>query len=69
MYRICPQTLLPVLPHLSSELQAEDETKRTAVTELLGRLFALPGCDMDVAYPELFDGFLRRCSDQKVIII
>lgn len=62
----CPQTLLPVLPLLAHELQVEVEAKRLAAIDLLGKLFTLPGSDMDQEYGYLFEEFLRRCKDQKV---
>ena len=62
----CPQTLLPVLPLLTHELQVEVEAQRLAAIDLLGKLFTLPGSDMDQEYGYLFEEFLRRCKDQKV---
>lgn len=62
----CPQTLLPVLPLLAHELQVEEEARRLAAIDLLGKLFTLPGSDMDQEYGYLFEEFLRRCKDQKV---
>lgn len=55
-----------MLPLLAHELQVEDETKRLAALDLLGKLFTLPGSDMDQEYGYLFEDFLRRCKDQKV---
>ena len=63
----CPQTLLPVLPLLVHELQVEEEAKRLDAIDLLGKLFTLPGSDMDLEYSYLFEEFMRRCKDQKVI--
>ena len=63
----CPQTLLPVLPLLSQELQAEEETRRLEAIDLLAKLFKLPGSDMDQHYSYLFEEFVRRSKDQKVI--
>lgn len=63
----CPQTLLPVLPLLVHELQVEVEAKRLDAIDLLGKLFTLSGSDMDIEYNYLFEEFLRRCKDQKVI--
>jgi len=62
----CPQTLLPVLPLLIHELQVEVEAKRLDAIDVLGKLFTMPGCDMDQEYSYLFEEFLRRCKDQKV---
>lgn len=58
--------MLPVLPKLASELQVDQESKRLAALELLGRLLSLPGSDLDVTYAELFQEFLKRACDQKV---
>ena len=66
MYKACPQTLLPVLPLLAHELQLEDESHRLDAIELLGKLLALPGSDLDEQHGYLFEEFLRRCKDQKV---
>ena len=65
----CPQTLLPVLPLLAHELQVEVEAKRLDAIDLLGKLFTLPGSDMDQEYSYLFEEFLRRCKDQKVTLV
>ncbi len=62
----CPQTLLPVLPLLIHELQVEVEGKRLDAIDVLGKLFTMPGSDMDQEYSYLFEEFLRRCKDQKV---
>ncbi len=59
--------LLPVLPHLGPELQVENEAKRLAAVELLGRLFSRPGSGgMLREYAELFQDLLKRLHDQKV---
>lgn len=65
VYRICPQALLPVLPHLEIELQADEDAKRLAAVGLVGRLFAVPGSDMDAQYAGLFGEFVRRFRDLK----
>ncbi|KAA6416440.1 MAG: hypothetical protein FRX49_13587 [Trebouxia sp. A1-2] len=62
----CPQTLLPVWPLLIHELQVEVEAKRLNAIDVLGKLFTMPGSDMDQEYSYLFEEFLRRCKDQKV---
>lgn len=65
VHRICPQALLPVLPHLEIELQADEDGKRLAAVGLVGRLFAVPGSDMDAQYAGLFGEFVRRFRDLK----
>ena len=52
-----------------NELQVEVETKRLDAIELLGKLFTLPGSEMDQTYEYLFEEFLRRCKDQKVMVM
>ena len=66
MYKSCPQTLLPVLPHLESELRTEDTAKRVAAVQLLGSLFGQGGSDFDTMYAQLFAEFLRRFRDISV---
>ena len=39
LYEIVPQVLLPVLPHLKSELEVEDDAKRATAVDLVARLF------------------------------
>ncbi len=63
MYRICPQALLPVLPHLERELQAKEDAKRLAAAGLVGRLFGAAGSDMDAQCASLFSEFVRRFRD------
>ena len=65
VYRTCPQALLPVLPHLEIELQADEDAKRLAAVGLVGRLFSVPGSDMDAQYAGLFGEFVRRFRDLK----
>lgn len=66
VYKSCPQTLLPVLPSLESELKVEDVTRRLAAVKLLGGLFGQRGLDIDTAYSQLFTEFVRRFRDLKV---
>ncbi len=66
VYKSCPQTLLPVLPHLESELRIEDTAKRVAAVQLLGSLFGQGGSDLDTSYTQLFGEFLRRFRDVSV---
>jgi len=63
VYRICPQALLPVLPHLERELQAKEDAKRLAAAGLVGRLFGAAGSDMDAQCASLFSEFVRRFRD------
>ena len=66
MYKSCPQTLLPVLPSLESELKVEDVSRRLAAVRLLGGLFGQKGMDIDTTYSQLFSEFVRRFRDLKV---
>ena len=66
VYKSSPQTLLPVLPHLESELRVDDKTKRVAAVQLLGSLFGQGGSDLDTMYQQLFEEFLRRFRDISV---
>lgn len=66
VYKLCPQVLLPVLPHLDGELRTPVESHRIAAVQLLGKLLALPGSTIAEDHPELFDALLQRCKDAKV---
>lgn len=66
VYCAAPQTLLPVLPHLSRQLGLEDESRRLAAVNLLGPLFSTPGSQLDAENTHLFTELLRRFTDQKV---
>ena len=65
MYKSCPQTLLPVLPSLEGELKVEDVNRRLSAVALLGHIFGQRGLDIDVAYSQLFNEFVRRYRDLK----
>lgn len=66
IYQVSPSTLLPVMPHIMSDLTAKEDAKRLSALELLGKLYALPNSDMHADFPELFKEFVRRSKDQKV---
>lgn len=68
LYQITPQVLLPVMPHLTMELQVEDESKRLEAVHLLGKLFSLPGSTLVTDYADVLDEFLKRYHDQKVLL-
>lgn len=61
-----PQVLLPVIPHLTSELHSDDGTKRQEAATLLGRLLSLPGNRLVNEYKDVLDALLRRYSDTQV---
>ncbi len=65
IYQVSPSTLLPVMPHIMSDLTAKEDAKRLSALELLGKLYALPDSDMHADFPELFKEFVRRSKDQK----
>lgn len=57
------------MPLLAQELQAEEEARRLEAIDLLGRLFRLPGSDMDQEFSFLFEEFVRRSKDQKAGLV
>jgi hypothetical protein len=61
-----PQVLLPVIPHLTSELHSEDGAKRQEAATLLGRLLSLPGNKLVNEYRDVLDALLRRYCDVQV---
>lgn len=67
VHEAVPQLLLPVLPHLCSQLEAEDDGKRLSAVNVVGHLFSKSESDLVGEYPELFCVFLRRFVDQKVM--
>lgn len=66
LYMTVPQVLLPVIPHLTSELHSEDGAKRLEAATLLGRLLSLPGNRLVNEYRDVLDALLRRYSDTQV---
>lgn len=63
--QVSPSMLLPVMPHLMSDLTAKEDAKRLSALALLGHLYAMPNSDIHSDFPELFKEFLRRSKDQK----
>lgn len=61
-----PQVLLPVIPHLTSELQSDDGAKRQEAVTLLSRLLSLPGNRLVNEYRDVMDALLKRYSDTQV---
>ncbi|KAF6266620.1 hypothetical protein COO60DRAFT_1697167 [Scenedesmus sp. NREL 46B-D3] len=55
LYQAVPQVLLPVIPHMTSEMLAEDAAKRAEATQLLV-------CE----YVDVFDELLHRFKDAEV---
>lgn len=66
LYVAVPQVLLPVIPHLTSELQAEDPGRRLAASQLLGRLLSLPGNKLVSEYKDVLEALLTRVADPEV---
>lgn len=66
LYTTVPQVLLPVIPHLTSELHSEDGAKRQEAATLLGRLLSLPGNKLVNEYRDVLDALLRRYCDVQV---
>lgn len=66
LYMTVPQVLLPVIPHLTSELHSDEGPKRLEAATLLGRLLSLPGNRLVNEYKDVLDALLRRYSDTQV---
>ena len=66
VYQTCPQALLPVLPQLKLELPSESIEQRLAAVDLLGKLFSIPGSDLDITYHELVILLVHRMKDLQV---
>jgi hypothetical protein len=66
LYQAVPQVLLPVLPHLTSELQAEEGAKRLEAVCLLGKLFSFPGNRLVCEFNDMLDALLDRYQDTQV---
>lgn len=69
IYQVSPSTLLPVMPHIMSDLTAKEDAKRLSALELLGKLYALPNSNMHSDFPELFKEFVRRSKDQQASLL
>jgi hypothetical protein len=61
-----PQVLLPVIPHMTSEMLAEDAGKRAEATQLVCQLFSVPGNRLVCEYADVFDELLLRFKDAEV---
>lgn len=67
LYEAIPTALLPVLPHLSLEIQVESDAKRLTAVELLGKIFTQrDGREIMNEYREQADDLLKRLHDAKV---
>jgi hypothetical protein len=66
LYLAVPQVLLPVMPHLTSELDADSPAQRLEATQLLGRLLSLPGNKLVSEYQDVLDTLLLRYADPDV---
>lgn len=66
LYQSVPQVLLPVVPHLTSELQSGDGNKRLEAVQLLCKLFSLPGSKLVSEYEDVLEALLSRYQDTKV---
>ncbi len=67
VHQAVPQLLLPVLPHLCMQMEAEEDARRLGAVVTAGHLFSSADAELASEYPELLTGFLRRLVDQKVI--
>lgn len=61
-----PQVLLPVIPHMTSEMLAEDPGKRAEAMQLVCQLFSVPGNRLVAEYGDVFDELLHRFKDAEV---
>ncbi|WIA29168.1 hypothetical protein OEZ86_011679 [Tetradesmus obliquus] len=66
LYQAVPQVLLPVIPHMTSEMLAEDPGKRAEATQLVCQLFSVPGNRLVAEYGDVFDELLHRFKDAEV---
>eukprot|EP00882_Tetradesmus_deserticola_P022060 GHRQ01023943.1.p1 GENE.GHRQ01023943.1~~GHRQ01023943.1.p1 ORF type:complete len:442 (+),score=232.76 GHRQ01023943.1:175-1326(+) len=66
LYQAVPQVLLPVIPHMTSEMLAEDAGKRAEATQLVCQLFTVPGNRLVCEYVDVFDELLHRFKDAEV---
>eukprot|EP00879_Flechtneria_rotunda_P015681 GHRR01016403.1.p1 GENE.GHRR01016403.1~~GHRR01016403.1.p1 ORF type:complete len:1542 (+),score=797.44 GHRR01016403.1:616-5241(+) len=66
LYHAVPQVLLPVIPHLTHELQADEGSKRLEAVQLLGQLFGVPGNKLVCDYAEVLEALLARYQDTQV---
>ncbi|KAK1371080.1 sister chromatid cohesion protein PDS5-like [Heracleum sosnowskyi] len=64
IFRCAPQMLLAVIPNLTHELLTDQVDVRIKAINLIGRLFALPGCHVAQEYGHVFVEFLNRFSDK-----
>ena len=60
LYACAPQILLPILPHVGGELDAEEERRRKDAIQLVAQLMMAPGSDVAEQHPSLLDRFLKR---------
>ncbi|KAK9167589.1 hypothetical protein Scep_002780 [Stephania cephalantha] len=64
IFQCAPQMLNAVIPNLTHELLTDQVDVRIKAVNLLGKLFAVPGCRMAHEYRQLFVEFLKRLSDK-----
>ncbi|KAL1833660.1 hypothetical protein ACET3Z_003311 [Daucus carota] len=64
IFRCAPHMLLAVIPNLNHELLTDQVDVRIKAINLIGRLFALPGCHVAQEYRHVFVEFLNRFSDK-----
>ncbi|KAF8072944.1 ATXR2 [Scenedesmus sp. PABB004] len=65
LYQCVPQVLLPVIPHITSELHASEPEKRLEAVQLLCQLFGLPGNRLVAEYGDVLEALLRRYTDTR----
>lgn len=66
--RICPITLLSVVPQLEFKLKTEDVDERLAAVKLLGQMFTEQGSELATQNKQLWNSYLGRFVDISVDI-
>ncbi|XP_015769541.1 PREDICTED: sister chromatid cohesion protein PDS5 homolog A-B-like [Acropora digitifera] len=64
--RICPITLLSVVPQLEFKLKTEDVDERLAAVKLLGQMFTEQGSELATQNKQLWNSYLGRFVDISV---
>ncbi|XP_039118231.1 sister chromatid cohesion protein PDS5 homolog A isoform X1 [Dioscorea cayenensis subsp. rotundata] len=66
LYQCAPKILHSIIPYLTGELLTDKLDIRQKAVNLLGDLFALPGCPISEPFQPLFSEFLKRLTDRVV---
>eukprot|EP00798_Chlamydomonas_sp_ICE-L_P024089 gene24089-9663_t len=68
IFGVAPQVLLPVLPHIGAELDAEEEGRRKDAVYVVIKLLEAPTSDFADQYPGILERFMKRYVDHRVDI-